>query len=244
MNRLMSPVHLARTALALLVLIGPTNVRAAQAEITPLKPDERAFGLTLGEWGAAWVQWLYSIPASTNPRNEKTGMGASVGQRMPVWFLPPAFGSPDPRTIIVPAGYSILYVGPTTLLIHMPPPIYPKSPDGLPLPEALQKMIESVSVVEVSVDGVLIPDAKRYGVQSPLFTLFLPPGSIEDPSATEARRDGALIGGYFYLLPPLPVGKHVIQARWEGVNVFDGTPYKFEAPSVNLIVANPNEPLP
>jgi hypothetical protein len=121
MNHWLYPARLARaTAVLVALALLPTTVAAAQA-IQPLPPEEKAFGLTLGEWAVAYVQWILSIPKSTDPASDSTGLRAGIGQRLPVWFLPGAApGSNRPRTIIVPAGHVLLIPGPFEGLFSLP----------------------------------------------------------------------------------------------------------------------------
>jgi hypothetical protein len=67
-------------------------------------------------------------------------------------------------------------------------------------------------LLEASVDGVPIADIKKYRVQSPLFTIILPPDNLfgieVDQGTYLALR--AVTDGYWILLPPLPAGPHTI----------------------------------
>jgi hypothetical protein len=245
MNRLLFPRHLTRTALALLVLMVPAKLGSAQDGIKPLPPDEKAFGLTLGEWGAALMQWILSIPASVNPESDPTGIRAGIGQRMPVWFLPAApLGLSFQRRIIIPAGYAILYGGPVNLL-YAPPGKATEEQLRADLGRDNERFLGKISLLEISVNGVPVPDLNRYRVPTPLFTLVLPPGNLLGVSVTAGKdqRAAAVAEGYFMLLPSLPVGKHVIQVRMKGIHPDTSAPYE-EQRTYDLIVQNSNDPLP
>jgi hypothetical protein len=227
-------VRLARVAgvLAAWALL-PTAVGAAQQTSQPLSPDEKAFGLTLGEWAAAYIQWSQSIPKSVDPAADKTGVGAGIGQHLPVWFLPGvAPGSNSSRTMIVPAGASLLIPGPFEGLFDSPGDRTEES-----LRAQLQDNASYLAGVnwEMTVDGTPLPDLQRYRVQTGVFSIVLPPGNFPGIPVT-AGKDQRLISledGYFLLLPPLPVGKHVL------VQTFPGGGWTF-----TLLIQNPNEPLP
>jgi hypothetical protein len=218
--------------------------RGLADEVKPLPPDEKAFGLTLTEWAVAWWQWSYSLPVSGHPSDDTTGVRAGVGQRLPVWFLPsrPA-GTTRNRTIYVPAGYAILFAGPALLGWETPGA---RSDEALiaDLESTAQRWRDTIHVFEVSVDGVSLPDLQRYYVQSPIFTVVLPPGNVLNEPVT-AGKDHRMAGygvGYFYLLPSLSVGKHVIQVKTEGVNMFDNNKPTKGMSVHNLIIEEPNEP--
>jgi hypothetical protein len=245
MNRQSHPVRLARIVLTLLALTAPARAGSTQESIQPLAPGEKAFGLTLSEWATAWYQWDWSLPVSGHPDTDKTGVRAGVAQRMPVWFLPSAFlGNSFTRTIIVPAGYGILLTGPTALSHNIPG----KAKDGVltaNLQAYVKQFLDKLKALEASVNGVPIPDVQRFRVRTPVFSLVLPPGNWFDfpVVAGQDHRRVAIGEGFFFLLPSLPVGKHVIQVRVEGVD--PDSKRSFNDLSVyNLIIQEPNAPLP
>jgi hypothetical protein len=222
-------------------LLGPIGAASAD-DLKPLEPGARAYGLTLGEWSAAYFQWAASIPSASNPNTVTSRMGqfAGIGQRMPVWFLPSRRRGTGALTYscAVPAGYSVLF--PVALAAFFQRP-------GQASEEALQGDVASykdmgqVTRLEVTLDGVAIPDLQRYRVQSPLFTVVLPPGNIlgfEVTEATGTRMVGAA-DGYWLLLPPLPAGRHVIQKRSEGP-YGDGSRWKEEF-TYEIVVVGPND---
>jgi hypothetical protein len=239
-NRPIAALRAAPIAAALWALIVlPAGTASAQGGIQPLPPGEKAYGLTLAEWAVAWSQWDASIPNSVHPGNDKTGVRAGIGQRMPVWFLPA--GDVPTRTVIVPAGYAILHAGPVGMNANAP---------GARTEEQLRDELREygtrsqLKTFEMTVDGVPVPDPMRYRVQTSVFTLVLPPGNwLGVPvSPGKDHRRAAVVDGWFVLFPPLPVGKHVIVTRLEGTDP-DGMEFKGEG-AVNLTIQNPNDPLP
>jgi hypothetical protein len=217
--------------------------RGAADEIRPLPPDEKAFGLTLAEWATAWFQWDNSLPMSGHPYTDTRGVSAGLGQRMPVWFLPGwPMGTSLNRTIFIPAGYGILLPGAGLFLADLPG----HATDEKLLTETrsvFQKWADTIQVLEVSVDGVPIADVQRYRVQTPVFTVVLPPGNWHGVPIVAGRdqRLAAAGDGFFLLLPSLPVGKHVIQVRVEASDQ-SNKPYK-ELNVLNLIIQEPNKPI-
>jgi hypothetical protein len=239
--------RLAPVILALLVLVVPARVGLAQEAPKPLAPDGAAYGLTLADWSVAWMEWIFSIPKASNPdfRNDETGVHFGVGQHGPVWFIP-GFdpGTSGARSITIPAGKSILYSPAGGAAFNAP---------GAETEEQLlaragaegAAFLDAITVLEVSLDGVPISDVKRYRVASPVFTFTVPPGNIWGVPVTAGKEQRAVGAGVWYwlLFPALPVGRHLLVERLEGVFPEDNTRYKSEW-TINLIVQKPNEPLP
>src|SRR5262249_31538488 len=84
-------------------------------------------------------------------------------------------------------------------------------------------------------------------VQSPLFSVVVPPGNLLGVPVVPGKdqRVAGVTDGYFFILPPLPVGKHVFLSHVNGVtsDPIKKTPFK-SVITVNLIIQNPNDPLP
>jgi hypothetical protein len=234
---------LAAATVSILAMTMSARATEAQEAIKPLPPDEKAFGLTLGEWQAAWVQWFFSIPGSIHPQNDKTGLRMGIGQHLPVWFLPPGWGGQQ-TTVVVPAGYTLFVpAGPGGVTFHPPGE---RTEDQLREERQAEAGLEHLTVLELSVDGVSIPDLKRYRTTTSVFPLVPPPGNLFGFAVKEGKdqRLAAIADGYYLLLPPLPVGKHVVQGRFEGIDPNENNmPFKQQW-TYNLIIQNPNEPLP
>jgi hypothetical protein len=211
-----------------------------------MRTDEKAFGLTLAEWVVAWSQWLVSLPAGSSPMNDRTGIRAGTGQRMPVWFL-----APEPpgaltvnRTVVVPSNCWILWPGPN-VTVGMPAGEWPDDAISVELDLALQDTIDRTTVIEMMLNGAALPDIRQYRVRTPIFSVVVPPNNIADLTVTPGKdhRIAAMTDGFFYLLPPLPIGKHLLQGRVEAVEPETGKKTVSQS-TIQLIVQNPNEPLP
>jgi hypothetical protein len=245
--RLSCPAHPAciTSILAVLALLTP-GALAAQQGIQPLPPDEKAFGLTLGEWLAAEQEWLYSIPQSTNPTpTTANGMYDGVGQRMPVWFLPTPRAPMDlTRTIVIPAGYAILWVGGSAIAYDTT-----GSSTEEELRSQLQQLgqgfLDKVSLLELSVDGGPTLDIKGYRVQTPLFNLVLPPNNLLGipVAAGQDQRQAAVADCFAFLLPALPSGKYVLLTHGRGPNPANSSQTADVYRTYNLMVKDPNDPI-
>src|SRR5262249_55520548 len=106
-----------RIVIAILVLalgiMMPTTAPLVQAQGNQrnagvLPPNSNPFGITYGEWSAAWWQWLLAIPAPVNPNLDLTGANCGQGQSGQVWFLAGNFGGTSTRTCTMPAGRALL----------------------------------------------------------------------------------------------------------------------------------------
>jgi hypothetical protein len=244
-KRVSPRTHLARTVLAVLMLALPSRAALSQAGTTPFAPEEKVYGLSLAEWAAAWTQWHFSIPKGQNPTLDIGGLYAGVGQRMPVWFLPSIAQPKDlTRTIVIPADYALLLPTPAEIAYNSP---------GKTTEEALrdflrgraEEWIGKVSVLEVSVDGVLT-DARQYRVQSPhMYSLVLPPNNVLGVPVTagQDQRCVAMTDGFFLIFPPLPVGKHVVAVHGIHPSPVDHAQTVDLHVIYNLIVQSPNEPI-
>jgi len=69
----------------LLSIMVSTQGVAAQGPSNPgvLGPGSQ-YGLTFGQWGAAWWQWALEQPTPTNPLLDTTGANCGVAQSGPV----------------------------------------------------------------------------------------------------------------------------------------------------------------
>jgi len=77
-----------------------------------VKPHATFDGKTIGDWTAAWWDWLLDAPDSQNPLTDATGAFQNVNNTLPVFFLAGTGGGTavrgDPNPIQVPEGTPIL----------------------------------------------------------------------------------------------------------------------------------------
>ncbi len=99
--------HNATSLLAVLVLaFGAAVIPAAARNVNPrvIPIHAKPYGMTYGEWSAAWWSWAVGIPAATNPILDVTGEFGDIDQEGPVVFLAGSFGATVERALTIPRG--------------------------------------------------------------------------------------------------------------------------------------------
>jgi hypothetical protein len=190
-------------------------------QIAPLVPTASAadpvievqtFGGTYGEWSARWWQWLLSIPAAINPNLDTTGANCAQGQEDDVWFLAGAFGGTVTRTCTIPGGKPIFFPLINTVAFK---------PLGhetlLDLRRLAADFIDTVTVLQATIDGDAVQNLFSFRVRSPSFTVIAPPRGVVPPGqlSVPGNTDPIVSDGYWLLLSPLPVGQRVIHFHAE-----------------------------
>ncbi len=175
-----------------------------------LPPNSTAYGQSLGEWADDWWNWALQFPAAQCPLLDPDGSQALNGQSGPVYFLAGSFGGDVVRTVTIPSGKALLY--PLVNYVFWVPE---DGPDEATVRALANAGIDETSVLECSVDGVPLGNLSAYRAESPPggFVLHIPPGSVlTDFGYDPGDRYPAVSDGYWLMLPPLPVGEHVIES--------------------------------
>lgn len=178
-----------------------------------------------GELSAGWWQWIWSIPAATNPNLQDGVVDCSYGQSShsrseQVWFLAGTFGGTANRTCTVPRGISLFF----PLLTQEYDNEGCCSPTSPPFTFSIHQIEELDAAgqdnpleLHASVDGVPVPS---YRAQSQVFSYTVPAtGNVYQyfgqtvsganwPSTTIFP---AVSDGYWVKVEPLPPGAHVIK---------------------------------
>lgn len=199
-------------AVALSIPTGGVLAQCADARLEP--PDAVVHGKTIGEWSAAWWQWLAGIPEDgSHPFIDLSGAYCARDQDEAVFFLPGSLivfvinGNPVPQTqCVVPCGKPIL-LAISWALMWAPGDCEPeRMEDCVAL---ARSTVDQVTSVEATVDGVPIPCPENHRVASPVFDFTLPPPpnlfSLDEPLTRKGVSDG-----HWLLLKPLPPGRHTI----------------------------------
>jgi hypothetical protein len=171
-----------------------------------LPPHSTVEGKTLGEWGAEWWEWVNAIPIDRNPIKDQNGEFAEEGQSGPVFFLAGNFGGETTRTIPVPCGKRIF------LPIVNDFEWIPTSGDTCSEIFAVAKqIIDQVTVMECTIDGMPIPDLYDYREVAPdCFECTMPDDNIW--GAADGTFNSAS-DGYWLMLEPLSPGPHEIEFK-------------------------------
>jgi hypothetical protein len=168
-------------------------------------PDSKPYGLSYNEWSAKWWQWVLSIPANTNPMNDRTGQNCAVGQQGTVWFLVGTSGSVE-RTCTVPSGKGIFFI---VLGGECSFNEYPNFKSASELSKcAVDSNNGGSNSLNAKVDGTPIQNLEKYRVQSQPFGVTYPSkpqfGSKSGPTT-------AVADGWYLMLHALSPGQHTIE---------------------------------
>ena len=218
---------LTQSAFVVLLLLTSTTSQFAWAQApasntsssspTIFPPDSQPYGLTYGEWTAKWWQWADSIPTTNNPMLDQTGKDCAQGQNQtgPVWFLAGTGAGSAERTCTVPSGKAVLLPIINSVSIR----------DADQTKEELlagnKELLDKVTTVEASVDGIPLQNLSSYRIQSPLFNMTLPKDNVlGDPEGTYL----AVSDGYWIFLEPLSPGQHEIRLHGAIIEPTSPTP--------------------
>ncbi len=190
-----------------IIFISPFRIEASVSDQSIYPIDSKPYGLSYGEWTAKWWQWAYSIPTNDNPTADETGAKCGVGQNdTNVWFLSGTGGGKATRTCTIPAGKAILIPLLNVQCSYITDPALKSESE---LRECAKEDQDKGTNLQASIDGVAIPDLKKYRVQSPLFNITYPKDNVAGvPQGTSQ----AISDGYWILIKPLSAGKHEIRA--------------------------------
>ena len=172
-------------------------------------PDENVFGMTYGDWSAAWWQWILSIPAQTNPLNDATGTNCAASQSSgPVFFLVGSFVGPVTRTCAVPVDKAIFFpIINAECSTAEPAPFYGDNEVQLRICAGGFGDALDVGSLKVTVDGKKMHSLNDHRAQSPVFNFTLP---IDDLLGVDATAGSSVSDGYYVMIKPLKPGNHTI----------------------------------
>jgi hypothetical protein len=165
------------------------------------------------QWTAQWWQWVFSLPVSDNPLFDETGEKADTAQpNKKAFFLVGVINTSGTATreITVPRGTPLFGPIINTETDNI------GATDPLTVPELranAQDIIESATNVILRVDGEKRMDLVDR-IQSPVFSYTLPAeDNIYQFLGTDVsgRIKPAISDGYWFYIPPLPVGEHTIE---------------------------------
>jgi hypothetical protein len=193
----------------------------------PLMPTEVVSGKTQAEWAAEFGKWLLSTPVATNPSLDPTGALGYLGDVGPVFFVGTNFGGFTSREISVPTGKPLFL-----LVLGAGGFVEPGQTLG-DLQQFVADSISNTTDLRATLDGNPIPNLFSYVQTSPVFSVTVPPDGV-GPAGDYAE---ALIGGYFLMLEPLPLGQHTLTF---GGDIGGSSPFTSDLSLVVNAVPEPN----
>jgi hypothetical protein len=171
-------------------------------------PDSKPYGVTYSEWTVRWWKWCLEQPKSTNPVNDRkrTDRNAANNQIYPdVWFLAGTTDGYAERECTIPRGKAIY-----SPIINFE--ISTAEDPNLKTDEELSSFaradVDKIAKLNVTIDGISLPDPKKFRVESRPFHVTLPEENIWGVKKGPTRAAG---DGYWLFLKPLPRGSHHIQ---------------------------------
>jgi hypothetical protein len=211
------PSSLAGIAVVSVLCWASLGVSAAQ----PV--SNNSVGISKGQiraLSADWWQWALSIPEAVHPLafvGPQSADYCGVGQHGDVWFLGGVIATTpvDPiqgtvvRTCVVPHGTAIFF----PVINAECSVIEGNGTTERDLRQCAKDLMDHVTEVEASVDGVALRNLGRTRVQSDLFSFTLPPGDQLGLFGTEPNPSASVSDGFWVLLPPLSDGAHTVKFR-------------------------------
>ena len=217
-----STIGMAVALSTLIILLALPRTLFAQdwANSITYPADSTPFGMTYGDWQAAYLQYFFSIPASINPVADTTGANCKVAQSSgPVFFLNSALpGSFVTRTCTVSTSKALLVTVAWSECSNLEvPPSYGGNPQDMRTCAAASTDGVGVNTLKLRVDKNNISEVlRRMRVQSPSYDFIMP--ATDNILGLNGVTSGSSVSdGYLVMLEPLSPGNHVI--HFEGAFV-------------------------
>src|SRR5713101_5169115 len=147
----------------------PPVLAAQTPHIIPRKSVP--YGMTYGEWSAAWWRWAMELPVTGHPFNDDPSFNVTNGQSGDVWFLAAPFGTVS-RNVTIPASKA-LFIG---LLDAEASDL-----EGLGTTEAERRATAEffadhivTTSLTCTIDGVAVANLSSYRSSSPEFSFTAP----------------------------------------------------------------------
>jgi hypothetical protein len=233
-------------AVAILAMtVAPAEAKKRNANPRVIPPQAMPYGLSYGDWGARWMQWLATTPV---PYGEGTGSNSGEGQSGPVWFVgvnqyltgfeegPEGYdvvGTAD-WTITMPAGKAVFV--PVRQFFTSAPP---GSMTEAELRAENEVSVDHVSELAASVDGRPLGNLFAYRGVSSLISVCFVEGDLWGFGPTPC--EDAVTDGFWVMLAPLPVGHHVVHTHSVDVYTAEevGVDFTFTADCTYHIAVTP-----
>jgi hypothetical protein len=181
--------------------------------------DSKPFGIGYIGGAEGFHKMMYREPSNTNIVTDTTGKNCALDQAGPIWFLAGTAGGSVVRSCTVPAGKAIFFPLVANECSYAENPNL-KSPSQLI--DCAKSADNNLKYLQLSIDGVAIPDLEKYRVTSTqLFNFTFAKDNIA--GAPPGPASGAL-DGWFAYVKPLPPGNHTIRFGGAELSVTPGQP--------------------
>lgn len=153
------------------------GLSSAQESDKIYAPDSKPFGLSYGQWSEKWWQWSLGIPLADNPGGDETGEKCAQAQNdTHVWYLAGTFGGQVTRNCTIPGYKAILFPIINNECSYLEYPAYKTEAE---LRKGATTIVDKVQNLKASVDGVHIPDLKKYRFESSLYNFTTPIDNVQ-----------------------------------------------------------------
>jgi len=187
-------------------LSGRSIAQAQDCKLQILPPHAEVGGRPLGDWGAAWWQWVLNVPKDRNPITDTTGEFAHEGQAGDVFFLGGNFGGKSDRQVTIPCGKRLFF--PFLNVVGWVPADCVDC-DGCRT--VVRQYMDGATLIECEIDGAAVENLGDHREESVCFPLTVPPENVFGlpPGVFEP----AIADGFYLMLEPLCPGKHTLHFR-------------------------------
>ena len=189
---------------AVILLAQPVTLFAQAAYPANATP----FGMTYGDWMAAYLQYFFSIPADINPVSDTTGADCNVAQSgTPVFFLNSTWpGINVTRTCTIPSKALFIQDGWWECSDVEQPPSYGADPQARR--RCAAKAVNGLVALKLTVDGADLTGLLMR-IESPSYDFTMP--ATDNILGLYGVTSGSSVGdAYVVMLQPLSPGNHVI----------------------------------
>ncbi len=173
-------------------------------------PNENVYGMSYGEWSAAWWQHVLTFTNDKSPIMDATGEYCNSGQGGPVFFLAGAGSGTATRICTVPAGKA-LFMPIINFECSTVEPGDFHADDAQQARKCASWWGDGVSVksLKFTIDGKNVAGLSNFRVQSPFYDFIMP--SDNNFLGVPGYTSGVSVSdGYWVMVKPLTPGIHVI----------------------------------
>jgi len=205
-----------RFVLLLVAILAFTTIPLLASDDGIAPPGSKPLGISYAQWGAAWWQWMFSLPQTGHPLLSSGPVDCSYGQIPQVWFLVGSLSSgTTTRSCNVPAG-TWLFLPVLNAWADNVAVVPPVTVDQL---KQWAAYYAEASELHASIDGVPVNGLVGYRAAYAPFGYTVPAidNMVQYFGAQVPGKDWpvtyilpAASDGYWLMLQPLPLGNHVI----------------------------------